>query len=91
MADTNAHYKFTMTGLQKAQEIVSAINLLGGKARLGETWMDYGAGIWWETILVYSKNLDMDYQALNPRDFKEMNNGTIQPDAIKEIVMYAIK
>jgi hypothetical protein len=85
------HKSLNVVGYSKAVEIVNAINLMGGKAKLGQTYMDYGAGITWETILVHSKSLDMDYQALNPRDFDELNEGKLSTERAKEIVDYAIK
>jgi hypothetical protein len=85
------HDTFTSQGQQKAMEIVSAINLLGGKARIGVTYRDYGQDWTWETILVHHKGLDMEYQALSPRDFREMNEGTISPESIKKIVADATK
>lgn len=88
--NSKQHMTFTEIGKMKAQRVVDAINLMGGEARLGETWMDYGAGISWETILVKSKSLDMDYQALDPRDFEEMNAGKLSPKRAKEIINYAI-
>lgn len=84
------HKTFTFTGLNKANDIVQAIELLGGKARLGKTWMDYGADISWETILVHNKSLDMEYQALSPRDFEDINAGDLSIDRVKEIVLKAI-
>jgi hypothetical protein len=85
------HYTFTGAGHQKAQEIVNAINLLGGDAKIGETFMDYGAGITWETILVFDKYLNLDYQALSPRDFEDMNDGRLSTQRIKDIVAQATK
>lgn len=81
---------FTVEGKQKAQEIVNAINLTGGKARLGETWLDYGQSWAWETILCQSRSLDMEYQALSPRDFEEMNEGRLSASRIMEIISRAI-
>jgi hypothetical protein len=80
-----------MRGYNDALKIVNEINNNGGNARLGQTYMDYGAGITWETVLVHSKSLDMDYQALNPRDFEEINMGILPTERIREIVQYAIK
>lgn len=84
-------YRFTNQGCNKAFQIIDAINVMGGKARLGQTYMDYGAGIMWQTILVHSKSLDMEYQALSPRDFEEINNGTISADRVREMILYATK
>jgi hypothetical protein len=53
--------------------------------------MDYGAEISWETILVYSKSLNMDYQLLSPRDFEEINNGTIGFDRVQNLIYNAVK
>lgn len=71
--------RFTPAGRIKAEELVDTINQSGGKARIGETWLDHGAGQMWETVLVYSRTLQMWYQALNPCDFEAMNNGQPPP------------
>jgi hypothetical protein len=85
------HKPLTLTGFNKANDIVTTINTLGGKARLGKTYMDCGAGITWETILVYTKSLDMEYQALSPRDFEELNEGIIPVERIQAIVNNAVR
>jgi hypothetical protein len=71
--------RFTEAGRTKAEELVNEINQAGGQARIGETWLDYGAGQMWETVLVYSENLQLWYQALNPADFEAMNDGKTPP------------
>jgi hypothetical protein len=70
---------FTPAGRTKAEELVDQINGSGGKARIGDTWLDYGAGQMWETVLVYSHTLQLWYQALNPSDFEAMNHGQPPP------------
>jgi hypothetical protein len=82
---------FTPQGNAIAQYVVDKINELGGKARIDVTYMDFGSRWAWETILVYSKSLDLDYQALSPRDFKEMNEGIISDEKINKIIEGAVK
>jgi hypothetical protein len=82
---------FTEQGNAIAQYVVDKINEAGGKARIDVTYMDYGSKWAWETILVHSKSLDMDYQALSPRDFKEMNEGIISDEKINKIIEGAVK
>lgn len=74
-----AFYRFTPSGRAKAEELVGEINQAGGQARIGKTWLDYGAGLMWETVLVYSNTLGLWYQALNSIDFEAMNNGQKPP------------
>lgn len=81
--------RFTEVGRTKAEELVNEINQAGGQARIGETWLDYGAGSMWETVLAYSENLQLWYQALNPADFEAMNNGKTIP-FYKDILKLAI-
>lgn len=81
--------QFTQQGYRKAQDIATTINTLGGKAIVGDSYMDYGADISWETILIYSKQLDMNYQGLSPRDFEDINEGRLSLERIKEIVAKA--
>lgn len=81
--------RFTQAGRVQAEELVKEINQAGGQARIGETWLDCGAGIMWETVLVYSNPIQMWYQALNPVDFKDMNDGQTpryHADILKEAV-----
>jgi len=85
------HDTFTSVGYQKASDIVTTINTLGGKARLGVTYLDYGQDWTWETILVVSKSLDMEYQALTPRDFNDINEGNLSLERIQKIVAQATK
>jgi hypothetical protein len=79
-------YTFNDQGYMKADKIVEAVNLMGGEAFIGTTWMDKGADIMWETILFYHPRLDMQCQALDPIDFDQINDGTITPEAIQVIV-----
>lgn len=85
------HDTFTEVGRKKAEEIVQAINLLGGRAEIGVTYLDYGQDWTWETILVESRTLQLDYQALNPRDFEEINEGKLSNERVLEIIEKAIK
>ena len=81
---------FNESGHTKAKELVNQINQSGGKARIGETWLDLGAGLMWETVLVYSNNLRLWYQALNPSDFEAMNNDQ-EPPHYNRILKQAIR
>ena len=85
------HDKFTQTGLKVANQIVETLNLMGIKARIGTTWLDCGQDWTWETILVVSKSLDMEYQALTPRDFNDINEGNLSLERIQKIVAQATK
>lgn len=81
--------RFTPAGRVKAKQLVMEINQAGGQAKIGETWLDCGAGIVWETVLVYSKRLKLWYQALNPADFKAMNEGNsaiYHADIVKDAI-----
>lgn len=89
MAET--FYQLNTRAYDKLVAMVDEINRSGGKAWVGTTWMDYGAGIKWETLLYHHKGLDMDVQALDPRDFRELNDGVISKERIQEIITSAIK
>lgn len=81
--------RFTRAGRFTASKIIKAVEEKGGKERaprIAETWLDYGAGIAWETILYHSKAIDMTCQALSPREFDDMNEGILQYGDFKEIV-----
>lgn len=78
--------KFNERGRAIANLIVAEIKEVGIEAHVGETWMDYGQGWMWETVLVGTTN---GYQALNPRQFKDMNDGDFDFSEIKEIVATA--
>lgn len=81
--------RFTTAGRTKAEQLVNEINQAGGQARIGETWLDHGAGQMWETVLAFSHNLQLWYQALNPSDFEAMNNGKTPPyydDILKQAI-----
>jgi hypothetical protein len=77
---------FTGQGYIIASSIVNRINDQGGQARIFTTWMDYGQGWAWETILVICPKLKMEYQLMTPRDFREMNEGTITEEKINQLV-----
>jgi hypothetical protein len=83
--------RFTLQGHNIAKLIVDKINESGGKARIDVTYLDFGQRWAWETILVYSKSLDLDYQALSPKEFKEMNEGIISDETINKIIEGALK
>lgn len=78
--------KFTGQGYIIASSIVNRINDQGGKAKIDITWMDFGQAWAWETILAHCPKLDMQYQLITPRDFKEMNEGTITEEKINQLV-----
>jgi hypothetical protein len=86
-ATTTRTDNFTNTGWHTAQAIVSAIAAHGIKARIGTTYLDYGQNWKWETVLVGGE--DNSYQALNPRQFKAMNDGTFDYSEVNEIVATA--
>ncbi|MGX1195789.1 hypothetical protein [Metabacillus sp. SLBN-84] len=67
--------RFNLDGYIQAKKLVNEIQRAGGQAKIAETWMDYGAGIAWETVLVYSRFLSRWCQGLNPADFDAMNRG----------------
>lgn len=67
--------RFSPTGLVQANAMLADMAAQGTKAKIDDTWMDYGAGIAWETVLVFSKSLNMWYQALSPVDLDSMNAG----------------
>lgn len=72
--------RFSPAGRIKANEIIAEMTSHGIEAKIDATWMDYGAGMAWETILVYSKSIKMWYQALTPADFASINAGGTPPN-----------
>jgi hypothetical protein len=89
-----AHYRFTTEGKQKAEEIMAIIREQGGTAHIRGTWMDYGADIFWDTIIAESPSKytkGMEFQLLYPNEFEMMNNGTLSAEQQEEIVNRAIK
>ena len=57
---------------EKAVDILSKAHP-GHKFRIGWTWLDYGAGMEWETILCEKPNSAWgEYQLLNPREWDEL-------------------
>lgn len=78
---------FTNTGWNIAQAIVHALAAYDIKARIDTTYLDYGQNWKWETVLVGGE--DDSYQALNPRQFKQMNDGTFDFTEVNEIVATA--
>lgn len=75
MSNFKSMQRFSPAGRIKAAEIIGDMAAQGIQAKIEPTWMDYGAGIAWETILVYSKRINMWYQALSPADFATINSG----------------
>ncbi|WP_078598627.1 hypothetical protein [Evansella clarkii] len=90
MPELRQRRTFNAKGYLGAEQIVRDIQEKGVSAKISETWWDYGAGIRTETILVYSKKLKMWYQALNPIDFEELNQGKI-PSAYDRIMSQAVR
>lgn len=86
-ATTTRTDTFTNAGYHTAQAIVSALAACDIAARIGETYLDYGQNWKWETVLVGGEG--NSYQALNPRQFKQMNDGTFDYSEINEIVANA--
>jgi hypothetical protein len=85
------HDTFTEVGRKKAEEIAQRINELGGRARIDVTYLDYGQDWTWETLIVYFKKLNMEYQALSPRDFEQMNEGKLSEERVEEIVAEGLR
>lgn len=79
--------RFNKRGRIIAELIVNEVQEAGLKARIGETWRDYGQNWMWETVLIGTE--DHSYQALNPRQFEDMNDGDFNFAEIKEIVATA--
>lgn len=77
MKQPTSMQRFSPRGRMKADEIIADMTTQGIQAKIEPTWMDYGAGMAWETILVYSKRLNMWYQALSPADFADINAGGV--------------
>lgn len=85
---------FTVRGKALADMIVYMINKdnpEGGKdgdptAYIGGTYWDYGAGISWETILVYSSNLDLYFQLLEPNEKGAIDRGLLDKDMLDELL-----
>ena len=87
MNDETTVKRFTNSGYNIANAIVSALQANNIKSEIAVTYLDYGQNIKWETVLVgreFSK-----YQVLNPRQFKQMNDGTFDYSEINEIVSTA--
>lgn len=52
-------------------------------------WEDYGARLWWETIIITSKNTR--YQALSPRQHSDIECGFFTLDDIQKLIDTAIR
>lgn len=85
MSNLKSMQHFSPAGRIKANEIVADMTAQGIQAKIEPTWMDYGAGIAWETILVYSNRINMWYQALSPADFATINAGG-EPSNYRSII-----
>lgn len=78
--------RFTPAGRVKADALVADLTAQGIQAKIAPTWMDYGAGMAWETILVYNHKIKMWYQSLTPSDFNTINAGGEPPGYRDEII-----
>lgn len=83
------HSELTPNGKLIAEAIVKALQANGFLAFIDKTYLDYGQDWTWDTIIVKSKT--GHYQALNPRQFKDMNEGTFMFYEIDQIVSDARK
>ena len=54
---------------------------------IDECWEDKGAGMKWTTIIV--KGPKGSYQALSPRQHRQVESGTFQFDEIEQLVITA--
>lgn len=52
---------------------------------VGGVWEDYGAQMWWTTILVKSDN-GRSFQALSPRQHKEIEDGVFTLVEVEELI-----
>lgn len=92
MTNATTHQdNFTETGRKVAEMIILALSIEGISARIETTYLDYGQNWKWETIIVDATPTNSSYQLLNPREFKEMNEGTFDYADIKAIVAGAVK
>lgn len=80
---------FTVTGRHIAEAIVHALYANGIGARVDTTYLDFGQNWMWETVIIGSGQ--NSYQGLNPRQFKDMNDGSFDFAEINEIVATAKK
>ena len=51
---------------------------------IAEVYMDYGAGMKWETILVKNSKYDSSFQLLSPRQWDEIDHADT-PEALAKI------
>lgn len=92
MTNSTTHQdNFTETGRKVAEMIILALSVEGISARIDTTYLDYGQNWMWETIIVNPTDNTSSYQLLNPRQFKEMNDGTFDYSEIQQIVSGAVK
>lgn len=80
---------FTNKGRSIATAIVCALHANGIGARIDTTYLDFGQNWMWETVIIGSGQ--NSYQGLNPRQFKDMNDGSFDFAEINEIVATAKK
>lgn len=87
MAKQSTPYNFP-DFVKRLNEKIRELNLTA-YATLEETYMDYGAGIAWETVIVYYKRKNSTrwshYQALYPRQWEEIDQGIIDPN-VEEVL-----
>lgn len=55
--------------------------------RIEGTWEDYGAGMWWDTIIVYGKTSFGSYQALCPRDHKILTTTGMTAEQAQDFIV----
>lgn len=89
MNSTTHQDNFTEKGRKVAEMIVNALAVEGIESRIDVTYLDYGQNWKWETVIVNPTSNSSSYQALNPSQFKDMNEGTFNYAEIHEIVATA--
>lgn len=83
------HSELSVNGKLIAEAIVKALEANGIQAEVGRTYLDYGQGWTWDTIIVQTPT--GSYQALNPRQHDAMNNGNFDFSDINQLVADAKK
>lgn len=89
MNSTQTIDNFTEKGTHIANMIVNALAVEGIESRIDTVYLDYGQSWLWETVVVCATDNNSSYQALNPRQFKDMNSGDFNYAEINEIVAEA--
>jgi hypothetical protein len=92
---TASHQGFNETGLIIANIIIGALENVGIYARVQSTYLDYGQNMTWDTVIVYKNGPNSfstdSYQAINPRQHDDMNNGKFTVADYNEILATAEK